>query len=224
MAMSEAPPPPSQPPLVSSSDERGSSAATAPPDANLIPTPYGYPQAVESMGGVAAPLLAGFSLTLAVLVLQLNEGQVRWPEVALLLLAAGALAFIGSVQATFWARAYFVTPQDAEGWWSDGQSVERQAMILRERHRLHRRYGVWANRARRTYGAGIVLLMSGMTVLLVPDEALGDWPTARLAVVGMMAVATIGEVCWQAAAALVARAKMVGKRSWIVRLSERITP
>jgi hypothetical protein len=38
------------------------------------------------MGGIAAPLLAGFSLTLLGLVIQV-EDELRWPDLALLLLS-----------------------------------------------------------------------------------------------------------------------------------------
>lgn len=38
-------------------------------DPSQVPTPYGLPAAHESLGSVAAPLFAGFSLTLAALVL-----------------------------------------------------------------------------------------------------------------------------------------------------------
>jgi len=67
-----------------------------------IPGRYGNSDAVQSMGTVAAPLLAGFSLTLATIVLT-SAQQIRWPGVTLVFATIATATLIGSLQFTFWA-------------------------------------------------------------------------------------------------------------------------
>jgi hypothetical protein len=56
-----------------------------------VPYPYGQSAAIDSMGGIAAPLLAGFLVTLAVFVMSTPQ-TFRWVEPTLaLLLVAGCL-------------------------------------------------------------------------------------------------------------------------------------
>lgn len=71
----------------------------------MPPSPYGAPAAIEMMGSVAAPLLAGFSLTLLILVIT-NPDAFRWPGLVLVAFAVSAVTLISVVQFTFWARSY----------------------------------------------------------------------------------------------------------------------
>ena len=96
----------------------------------------GYRRSIESAGTVAAPLLAGFSFTLLVLLLptlgQKNttveaSGNVRVitesqafsaiPEVAAILLLLAGLLLVGSVQAAISMRFHAHTPGDYEEWY-----------------------------------------------------------------------------------------------------------
>jgi uncharacterized membrane protein YdbT with pleckstrin-like domain len=70
----------------------------------MPPSPYGAPAAIEMMGSVAAPLLAGFSLTLLILVIT-NSDAFRWPGLVLVAFAVSAVTLISVVQFTFWARS-----------------------------------------------------------------------------------------------------------------------
>jgi hypothetical protein len=172
---------------------------------------------------VAAPLLAGFSLTLAALSLQLPSTALRWPDELLLLLIGAALAFMTSVQAAFWARSYFVTRVEAEAWWSDGYLPSRQAAIQAERCRERRSYNIWANRCRRTYAAGILLLLGGMALLLVTPEPFWDLPVARLLAVLAIGLTLTLEIVWLVSTVIIAATR--GETpSRVQRLAGRLTP
>jgi hypothetical protein len=69
------------------------------------PTPLGYANAIDSVGGVAAPLLAGFSLA-SVIVISDDAENFRWSGAAILGFTIAAVALVGTVQCGFNARQY----------------------------------------------------------------------------------------------------------------------
>jgi MFS family permease len=138
--------------------------------------PPGYPEAIHSLGSVAAPLLAGFSLTLVVYTLTATEAF-RWPNLALVLIMSAVLALIGCVQCTMCARLFL-----APG---------RQEPRLAAAHRL------WAKRAQVLYNGGVLLLLAGITVALVPP---GPVAPARLAAVGVGLLGLAVALLWIASA------------------------
>lgn len=77
------------------------------------PRPYGTPAATESASTIAAPLLAGFSITLIAQVID-SRDSVRWPDVVFILLAGASVAMLAAVQSGFWARQYYVRPEELE--------------------------------------------------------------------------------------------------------------
>ena len=84
----------------------------------LLPSPkrgYGTSAAVQSVGSVAAPLLAGFSFTLVGLVLA-SPDRIRWPGASLVLLTAAGLSHVTAVQCAAWAREWNPTPSELLNW------------------------------------------------------------------------------------------------------------
>jgi hypothetical protein len=98
----------------------------------------GFRRSIESAGTVAAPLLAGFSFTLLVLVLPtLGEGETSvridqdvalvsdsesfsaLPEFAAILFLAAGLLLVGSVQAAIAMRYHGHAPSDFEEWYPE---------------------------------------------------------------------------------------------------------
>jgi hypothetical protein len=61
------------------------------------PDLYGEAEALNSMGTIAAPLLAGFSLAAMAQTLTIKTSETRWPDVALLLFMLAAVLFVTSV-------------------------------------------------------------------------------------------------------------------------------
>jgi hypothetical protein len=146
------------------------------------------------MGSVAAPLLAGFSLTLTLLVLQADKGDFRWPDATVLVLVAAAVAFIMVIQFSFWARQYVVTPSELKDWWPDFETNDERARAVFSEQRghalLHKR---WAARARVGYNVSVGLLLSGLALALIPE---GPVSLGRVGGIAIIGAGLIYEVVW----------------------------
>ncbi len=99
--------------------------------------------AADAMTGVAAPLLAGFTISLIGFVVASPE-RARWPGLSLLLLTLSALTLLLCVQAGFWARRYKPDPDNP------GPVRARPESS---------RYVSWSAVARIRYNSGISLLL-----------------------------------------------------------------
>lgn len=161
-----------------------------------MPQSYGEPEAFNSMGAIAAPLLAGFSLAAMVQTLTITTSAARWPEVALLLFMLAAVLFVFSVQAMFWARKYQTTPEEIKAWWPDAAHPQRLKMLRDEQRELAMRFSLWANRARATYNTGLLCLLAALTVLAVPAASDGHLAFVRWLAVAVGGVALIAEATW----------------------------
>jgi hypothetical protein len=104
---------------------------TSPPRPAFWVTPdwYGTYEALSSTGTIAAPLLGGFALASVVLTLSLTPSDLRWPDAAFLLFLLAALFFVGTVQATFWARQYQASPSEIKSWWEDAETANRLILL-----------------------------------------------------------------------------------------------
>lgn len=154
-----------------------------------VPTPYGYPASVDAGGTVAAPLLAGFSLTLIGVILGAgNPGEFRVRDPALVALVAATLLLLACVQCSFWARQFTVTPTQIMEWWPElrapGGNPDRHEQLRAEQWRYALMAKRWLHRARLSYQGGIILLLAGMTLLLVPADGNG-WRWLAVAVMGL---------------------------------------
>jgi len=165
-----------------------------------VPSPYGYAAAVDTAGTVAAPLLAGFALTLIGLILGLGSPEtmpLREPAVVPLLIAVVSL--LACVQCTFWAKQYAVTPTQILEWWPDAESgrtgaAPRQEMLRRDQ----RRYAVlvrrWQGVSAWTYDAGILALLGSLPLVLAPPP--GWTQPWRWLAVSLAGLAFLGELYW----------------------------
>jgi hypothetical protein len=146
------------------------------------PWPYGDPAAAESAGSVAAPLLAGFCFTLIGLLVPEGKG-IRWPDLALALFVAGGFFFIGAVQCGAWARQWTVTPSELDEWGPDDPPERKEAE--QRAHALG--FAIWSRRLRSMYRAGILALLAGITITLVPSSHITAmrWVAIAIAAVGL---------------------------------------
>jgi hypothetical protein len=120
---------------------------------------------------VATPLLAGFAITVIAIVLQ-TPNTFRWSDWVLLLLTIASGSLITSVQAGHSAQAYLVTPYEAAEWWPDpSESIvaDLEAELLAHK----RAYDHWVAIQAFTYHLGVVALLSGIAVALVPPTGIG---------------------------------------------------
>jgi hypothetical protein len=179
-------------------DQAGPKLGDEPPHGPywVIPDLYGEAEALNSMGTIAAPLLAGFSLAAMVQTLTIKASEARWPDVALLLFMLAAALFVTAVQAMFWGRGYQTTPQEIRDWWPDAKEHERLKQLRREQKRHAAGFRMWSNRARVTYSAALLCLLAALTILAVPPESYGQAPFWRWLAVAVGSAAFIFETVW----------------------------
>lgn len=160
------------------------------------PRPLGYGKAVESLGTVAAPLLAGFSLA-SVIVVTDDSTNFRWPGAAAFALVVAAVMMIGAVQCGFNSRQYLWSGAEVREWWPDMRDDSARETVLREQQALaFHRWDVWATWMRVTYNLGILALLVGLALALPPQhdtEAQANW---RWAAAGLAFAACAAEVFW----------------------------
>jgi hypothetical protein len=114
-----------------------------------------------------APLLAGFSVTLAAVVVADNE-KLRWPGLAALLATLAAISLISAIQLGATAQAHNVSPANYVEWFGD--AGEDRGPSVDEMNREHVLYEKSATPARRAFNLGIFLLYSGLASALVPQD------------------------------------------------------
>jgi hypothetical protein len=158
-----------------------------------MPGPLGYSAALESVGTSAAPLLAGFAFTLIGLIVTRSQA-VAESNLALLLLVAAALLLINAVQFAFQARRHYIPPGD---YLSLVQIAERDGLseddIRKSYERSLDQHVQWLGYARLAYNAGILLLLVGVTVVLIPPGRLADVAPLRLAAAALVLLGAVVE-------------------------------
>jgi MFS family permease len=158
------------------------------------PARYGAAEALTSMGTIAAPLLAGFSLAGFVQVLTMGPEDVRWRGAPALFLMLAAIWLILAVQATFWARQYQVTPSDMTEWWPDWKQPYRARMLRRELEEHNAGFRRWSRLARVAYELGLLCIITALTLLAVPPVPKSDaW---RWLAVAAGTIAFTAELGW----------------------------
>jgi hypothetical protein len=157
-----------------------------------IPSPVGRPGAIDSMGTIAAPFLAGIGIALAVLVIS-NESDFPWVAPALLALVLATAAFIACLEFAFLARDYAVTPGELQEW-APGDEPQRAQWMEAEQRLAISRFRTRAALARWSYNVGIVAFSVGVACVLVPKGGLHHATDARLAVFALALAAGVAEV------------------------------
>jgi hypothetical protein len=161
---------------------------------DLIPSPYGSVAATEASGSIAVPLLAGFALTIATIVIT-SPDKFRWKDLTILFLVIAVVLFIGCLQAAQWARAYQVAPREAAAWWP-GATQPQLGALETELRQHHSSRVTWVHRQQRTYRGGILALLLGLTSALVPPGAADQVSLLRWAAVGVAALGSFAEFSW----------------------------
>lgn len=152
------------------------------------PGRYGYTSAIDGMGTVAAPFLAGIAIALAILVISSPE-HFGAENVALCFLVLAAVGLIACTECAFVARQYAVAPRQLEEWWPDPDPLR----LADEQHKAAAAFKRWAACARGSYDIGIVALAVGMAAALVPHGGLDSAPPWRLASFALAVAGVFGE-------------------------------
>lgn len=184
-------------------DPPGNESVGVPADPDVAwgatpPAPLGDAASNQTVGEVAAPLLAGFSIALIGVVAQ-NPEALRWPGASLALLVVAAVLLLATVQLAFRARQHYWTKPDAGAWFPDGELPTGLDESYRQMHVRHLK--VWRRSRelmRNAYNGGISVLAFGVAVVVSPPLAYGTeavtgpeqvlrWFAAAVAAVGGVA-------------------------------------
>jgi len=161
--------------------------------------PVGKFAMVQGMGGVVAPLLAGFSLaTIAVLVttgwLNASKPSSDGPphaDLAVAALAVAATSFLLTMEFTFIASRYATTPAERMDWTPEAaldRDVLQAARVAQAMDRVLA--DSFAYRARWLYNGGLMFFLAGLGVIAVPQR----WTPPLVVAVSVAFLALIFEV------------------------------
>ena len=160
------------------------------------PAPLGYANAIDSIGTVASPLLAGFSLA-SVLVITVDPSKFRWSGAAILAFAIAAVVLVGAVQCSFNARQYIWSGAEVSSWWPDmKENSEREKYLRAEQDLAFRQWQAWSAWTRRAYEMGTLALLAALALALPPQHARDIQENLRWAASCLAFAACAGEVYW----------------------------
>jgi hypothetical protein len=158
-------------------------------------TPINYPKQIEMAGGIAAPLLAGFSLT-TVAQLVIGKDHPWLSEWAIALFAISATLLVYAMQFSATAIGLAATPSDRLDYNPETAFDSEILRIIRERQweemELRAEY---TRRTKYCYNAGLLAFLSGLGLILVPHHA-WPWPWGRFFGVLVVGVSIIIELFW----------------------------
>lgn len=156
--------------------------------------PLGTVDAARAMGTIAAPLLAGFSLT--TIVVLLTAGSMPERDWGITVFAAAAMVFVFSMQFTYMGLMYAASPSERVDWmprvpghepdedaYADAAKVQAKDFELQERY---------FTRAGMLYNFGILAYTTGLALILVPKT----WTIPRGTAVAILGVAFVLEAIW----------------------------
>jgi MFS family permease len=157
--------------------------------------PINYPKQTEMAGGIAAPLLVGFSLTT---VAQLVIGQDHpWLfEYGIAMFAIAAVLLVNTVQFSATALGYAATPSDRLDYNPESALVPDILRIVRQRQweemELRAKY---TSRALLCYNYGLLAFLAGLGLIIVPHHS-WPWPWGQFIGVVVVCIALITEGAW----------------------------
>ena len=168
------------------------------PESWRKPAPLAYGPALDAVTTIAAPLLAGFSITVIAAVAASSE-KFRWPGIALLALTVAAVLLVASLQLGFYARQHLYSAADVADWWTPEYLEESHRAERRQREQQEdfARWKKISSKARTTYNIGITILALGVASVLVPlPSASHSESSFRWAAAAVATMAALGELAW----------------------------
>jgi hypothetical protein len=177
--------------------------------------PINYPKQIEMAGGIASPLLAGFSLT-TVVQLVIGNDHPWLSEWAIALFAISATLLVYAMQFSATAIGYSATPSDRLDY---GPEAPHDPQVLRairrrqwEEMELRAKYVV---RTKHCYNLGLIAFLGGLGLIIVPNHS-WPWPWGHLVGVFVVVVSIVIEILW---------AIFNGTRpKWLMPTSDSVVP
>lgn len=137
---------------------------------------------------VAAPVLAGFSVTLLGVLVALNPPNlVRWRDVTMLLVTSAAFLYLASMRYAMAGRSLRITRQDAEATWA---TRVNQLKGLQAYGAVHDRL-IWISQL--MFLIGSIAFGAGLTVLMIPSQPIGEISNARLFAIAAAGLSTLAQ-------------------------------
>ena len=151
----------------------------------------GYSDAVDRVGTTAAPLLAGFGLTLIGLTV-VSDNNVRWPAPTLALLVLAVLLLIGAVQASFNARSWYI-PLDEFLTRLGATPTDKRQIITGTYVQGLTKHAFWLRLTRVTYNIGVLFLLAGLAFVVIPRGTISE---GRCFVIVLASLGFVLETVW----------------------------
>ncbi|MGI5128771.1 hypothetical protein ACQEVB_18335 [Pseudonocardia sp. CA-107938] len=165
------------------------------------PAPLGSAAAGQAVSDIAAPVLAGFVVTLIGVVAQ-NPESFLLPGLAIVVMLVAMIAFVVSVTCGFRARQFLWTRADLLAWY-DGPIAAALDGAYRAMHRRDiATWARWRARVSASYNVGIVALFLGVALVCLPPARYGGEPVSgteavlRYVAGTLAAGAGVGELFW----------------------------
>jgi hypothetical protein len=157
--------------------------------------PINYPKEIEVFGGIASPLLAGFSLTI-VAQLVIGKDHPWLSQWATASFAIAAALFLYAVQFSGVALGFAATPSERLDFNPEAAFRPDVLQVVRKRQweemELRARY---QSRARYSYNFGMLAFLVGLGLILVPEGGT-HWPPGRLIGAAVVTIALVIEALW----------------------------
>ena len=176
-------------------------ANPGPPAGWEFPVPFGRGSATETMTGIAAPLLAGFSLALMGVVAQ-DPSNFLLPGAALFSLTATTILMVTCVQLGFRARSFLYSAADISAWWPEPRPVIVTAALQAQQAGHFQKWLSSSERARLAYNAAVVTLALSVALVLAPPGSASEGAVSmvdfgiRWAACALAGLAGLGELAW----------------------------
>jgi hypothetical protein len=175
--------------------------------------PLGEPEAVRGLGGIVAPLLAGFSLAaLATITTAGDKPPLADWAIAGLALASAFLLF--AMQFTFMALRYGASPSERLA--VNPRATKSRTALQEERELQGLDFAAskwYASRAGGLYDLGLLCFLVGLALLLVPSE----WTVGTAVAVTITGIAAVAEMLW-------ASGRWLRRLAWLSPLYRSLLP
>lgn len=162
------------------------------------PSPAGYSAAMDVATTTAAPLLAGFSMTIIVLVSS-RAAKLTYPGATLLCVTVGVTMFVASLQCGFTARQYLYSASDVSAWMGENilKKKGNEDLLKDEQGEDFFEWKRWIAKARIFYNIGILSLSASIVTIVLPaDEDTGTQGLYRSCAAIIATFAMLVELYW----------------------------
>jgi hypothetical protein len=143
----------------------------------------------KSLGEIVTPLLAGFAVTTLIVVSD-DAGKLRWPGAAIIALALAAIVLIVAVQCAYHGRAWF---NEAAVHDADRDEWQPEVRTSRDPRELGHFFAQWT---RRTFKFGLVALLAGLGLAILPQRGSGVEVDLRWAASYIIFAACFCQAVW----------------------------